>query len=134
MLSPMKNLATAALRIVVRDTDQDHYDGGDGLRFGAADLDARHHRFIRSLVHVDGAGGRPVEFSQAGNNLGRWLPNQHSAAGTVVCPRGPRPTFGARPLTGNGSFYRAPKRMNMLTQSHDQNSPFASSHLFLAYP
>jgi hypothetical protein len=60
MLSPMKNLATAALSIVVRDTDQDHCDGGDGLRFGAADLDARHHRFSRSLVHVDGAGGRPV--------------------------------------------------------------------------
>ena len=31
-----------------------------GLMFGAADLDARHSRFSRSPVHVDGAGGRPM--------------------------------------------------------------------------
>lgn len=60
MLSRTENLATAALLFVDRDTDKEHYDQGYGLMFGAADLDARHSRFSRSPVPVDGAGGRPM--------------------------------------------------------------------------
>jgi hypothetical protein len=60
MLSRTENLATVALPFVDRDTDKEHYDQGYGLMFGAADLDARHSRFSRSPVPVDGAGGRPM--------------------------------------------------------------------------
>ncbi|SRR6266567_4385736 len=48
MLSRMENLATAALRFVVRDTDKYHYEQGYGLLFGAADLNARHNQSSRS--------------------------------------------------------------------------------------
>jgi hypothetical protein len=78
MLSPRENLATPALRIVVRDTDQDRPISMPDTT-GSPD---------HSFTLTEREAGLCVEFSHAGNNLGRWLLNPHSAAGTAVCPRG----------------------------------------------
>jgi len=60
MFPRTENPATAALRIVTRDTDDDYPDQSYGLMFGAADRKAGHNSFSRDSNTVDGAGGWSV--------------------------------------------------------------------------
>jgi hypothetical protein len=88
-------LARAALRIVVRDTDQDRPISMPDTT-GSPD-----HSFTLTAREA----GLCVEFSHAGNNLGRWLLNQHSAG---VSARMTFQPVAPGHCAGNGSLLSRP--------------------------